>query len=340
MSEHEATLERRIYARLDESLGPINEALDAVNTRLDVLAAQYEALSTKLQQDSVPSSYNPLGLGVNQRLNAVFAAQDSLNHRLNALDSLQSSHAMALGKLHADHGSFKETADRVFDTFEAQFQTLERRDKQVELQLERLAADIVALHRLAAGDRNTLSERLDDLTKDVVGWHKVSESARKRHEELTHALEDHVHKVSGEAMLNDQPAIDWSMDAKQADITSRMLSTLRNEISPTSDEYEVDGHPATKAEYEAAENDSKAPHTTRHVHRPFSDPEPCAAPAEPVHDIGWAMKQLAADKKVRRTAWNVHVYWVVYCDTIRLHHSGEPLICRDDIEATDWEIVP
>lgn len=300
-----ATLERRIYARIDELFGPVNEALDAVNARLDALAAQYEALRSEI-----------------------------------------GSHTRFLEIQSANFHNFKETVDHVLDSQESRFEQLERRDKQVELQLEGLAADI--LHQSKRSD--ALSDEVHQLGQAVKTARAVNveQTARigrygQKIEELTHALEDHVHKVSSEAML--LPADDHYTHVKLAAKLRHASAWAEHDAAIPQDTYEVDGAPATRAEYEAAEDDATHAHTTCHTHRPFSDGG-CGAKDE-VRDIGWAVRQLRAKFKVRRKNWYGNTFMCCPLgDNIDLWNAiskqwemqYKTLAC--ELLATDWEIAP
>lgn len=359
MTEHDATLERRIYARIDEVLGPINGELDAVNTRLDALAGQYEALSARV------------------------ARHTEINEQEGGILDQCRSNRTSYEALSANFHSFKETVDRVLDSYEGRFEQWARRDKQVEPALEGLARDVVGLYEA----RDALSDRISTLENGLGHPHavgalrdevqqlreavktaravNVEQTARigcygQKIEELTHALEDHVHTRDGTAA----PPTFVIRNATDKSITVEppARSTVEYSTVPQGyDGYEVDGRAATRAEYEAAENDPQAPHTTRHVHRPFSSPPPydspegaayvadahCSAhaePTEPVHDIGWAMKQLAAGKKVRRKTWRVGVHWYRPTHTVRKilqsdNRNVDAVLDGYVLNATDWEIA-
>lgn len=255
-------LERRIYARLDESLAPVNEAIDVLVLRIDRLAEDYESLHESIARNDL------------------------------------------------DFGALKTRLE-----MQGQYQV-------------------------------SLAERLNDIGD--LGLEPLGQ----KFEELTHALEDHVHKASGETMLAATDFHTQRTEGTAAPQVREMLSTLRNEIAPddapwarsipVADEYEVDGHPATKAEYEAAERDDKAPHTTRHVHRPFSDG---AKEAEPVRNFLWAVQQMKEGVKMRCSFWAHGAYCRFNSGRILrlkcvVNEESQPNFTPEDLLATDWEIAP
>ena len=276
-----ATLERRVYARLDETLGPVNDALDAVTLRLDKLAVDYQALAA-LVGDSRKSSCDP----------DLYTAVNVQSSRFETLEAAQ------------------RTTDAVLEQQERRFGDLARRDRQVEAQLEGLAKDIVDLGTKLQdhGDLGLepLAEKVDQLGQAVATARNVNVEQTTRIgrygqkiEELTHARVD-------------------------------------------ADTYEVDGKPATKTEYEAAERDDRAPHTTRHVHRPFSNPEPNVE----VRNILWAAQQMDAGAKVRRKGWDKELSYsrnakfkhkIVFRLSEEREQDAEILL--NELLATDWELA-
>lgn len=58
-----------------------------------------------------------------------------------------------------------------------------------------------------------------------------------------------------------------------------------------------------------------------------------------VHDFGWALAQMRAGKKVRRSCW-VNGSWLRYNGYIVSDRESLPEVKTDHIVATDWEVAP
>lgn len=341
MTEHDATLERRLYARIDEVFTPINGELDAVNGRLAALAASYaslragtEAAVARVVRDSGcdPDLYAAVKK-LSAKLEAAEIRVSDAHRRCDALAATNERNDSGISALRA----VVEQTGKAVQSLAERVEDLETSHPSAKLRedLDRQIARIDAL--------SCSLEKTDNNVERVTG---IATNAAGRIAQLESWAKAHAHPAP--VLLAEYNALSGRISALESAIDTACNANVGCAPEPQ-DIYEVDGRPATKAEYEAAENDSRVPHTTRHVHRPFSDPEPCAE----TRDIGWAMAQLRMGKRVRISRWTPGIYWALerdennevvrYIPDSRLdsgYEVGQPQLSAMYLAATDWEIAP